>query len=49
MFPYMQAFSAWMFQGATQSVIDFGAFVLTIGCVALAICPIVFLIKKIFK
>lgn len=49
MFPYMQAFSAWMFQGATQSAIDVTAVILTIGCVAIALAPIVYIFKKILK
>lgn len=49
MFAYAQQFAAWIFSGATQSVIDFAAVVLTFGILVFAMLPLCLIIKYIFK
>lgn len=49
MFPYAQQFASWMFSGASQTVIDFAAVVLTFGILVFALLPLCLIIKYIFK
>lgn len=49
MFEISQDFAQWLFQGASVSVQDFFACLITVGIGGLILCPFILILKLIIK